>query len=77
LKAVKEKDVSDSELKYLLLALPYDTVDEFDLQLSVVENRIATLESVDDPSVSCVKKIGTMFFKKNEKRYRGDQKRYA
>ncbi len=61
LRAVKEKAVPDSELKYLLLALPYDTVDDLDLQLSVVEKRIAIMRSVDDPAVAELKEKALRF----------------
>ncbi len=61
LRMVKEEAVPEAELKYLLLALPYDTVDDIDLQLSVVENRAAIMGSVDDPSVAELKEKALRF----------------
>jgi len=66
LRAVKEKAVQDWEIKLLFTMLPLDTVDNLDQKISVVENRIAILNSIDDPSVVEVKEKGLYFLKKKE-----------
>ncbi len=63
LQTVKEKAIQDRELEYLLTMLPLDLVvdRDMDVRISLVEKRIAILNSINDPSVSKVKERGLRF----------------
>jgi hypothetical protein len=69
LKSVRRKAIQDSELRYLFTALPLDLPDreDIDVLISAVENRISILNSIDDPSVTGVKKKGLQFLKEDRK----------
>ncbi|MFZ0943523.1 MAG: hypothetical protein WB930_06315 [Syntrophobacteraceae bacterium] len=64
LQTVREKAIQDRWLKCLLTELPLDLVDrETSEVISVIDNRIAILNSIDDPSVIEVKERGLHFLK--------------
>lgn len=62
LRIVKEKAIKDPWLECFLTALPLDLVDvDVDKVIVLVDNRIAILNSTDDPSVIEIKKRGLYF----------------
>jgi len=64
LQTVREKAIQDRWLDCLLTQRPLDLVDrETSEVISVIDNRIAILNSIDDPSVVDVKKRGLYFLK--------------
>jgi hypothetical protein len=66
LQIAKEKTIPDSQLRYFLIMLPLDTVDNIDHKISVVENRIAVLKGCSDKSFSEIKKRGLFFLEKEK-----------
>ncbi len=68
LRTVREKDIQDKQLKRLLVTLPLDLVaDRDDVRISLLNKRIALLNSIDDPSVAEVKEKGLHFLKEYRK----------
>jgi hypothetical protein len=61
LQIAKEKAISDSEINYMLTMLPLDTVDNINLNISMVENRINVLKKIDDESLNEIRKKGLSF----------------
>src|SRR5208337_1372602 len=55
LQSGKEMGISDSEIVYMLTMLPLDTVDDIDLQISMIKNRIEKLKNIDDESLNEIK----------------------
>jgi hypothetical protein len=66
LRIVKERAIPDSQLRYLLTMLPLDTVDNIDLKISVVENRIKILKSLSDELFTEIKGKGLSFLEKEK-----------
>ncbi len=64
LQIVNEKVISDLQLRYFLTMLPLYTVDNIDLKISMMENRMAILEGVNEESFKKIKKRGLFFLKK-------------
>lgn len=56
LKIIKEKEIPDSQTRYLLTMLPLDMVDDIDRQIRVVENRVLLLNGVDEVSFEEIRK---------------------
>ena len=67
LRTVKEDAIPDSQLSDFLTMLPLDTVDDFDRQMRIIENRIALLKSIDEVSLEEEKKRGLFFLEKEKK----------
>ena len=67
LQTVKEKAIKDSQLRYMIIMLPLYTVDNINLKLSVVENRIAILKTIREESLNEKRDKGISFLKKEKK----------
>lgn len=67
LQIVKENKVPDSRLRYMFTMLPVQTVDDIDLSISVVENRIAILNRISDKAFEEVKFSGLFYLRKFKK----------
>jgi len=66
LQIIKEKDISDLQLRDFLIMLPLDTVDHLDRQIHMIENRIALLKAVDESSLQEAKKRGLSFLEREK-----------
>lgn len=64
MRIVKDQGIKDTELNFMLIMLPLDTVDNINLKLSVVENRIAILKTINDKSFIGIKEKGLSFLEK-------------
>jgi len=66
LQIIKEKEVSDLQLRDFLIMLPLDTVDHLDRQIHMIENRIALLKAVDENSLQEAKNRGLSFLEREQ-----------
>ena len=66
LQIVKKNAIPDSQLSNLLTMLSLDTVDDFDRQIYIIENRISLLGGVVDDSLKEVKKLGLRSLEKEK-----------
>lgn len=61
---VKDQGIQDTQLNYMLTMLPLNTVDNINLKLSVVENRVAILKSINNKSFIEIREKGLIFLEK-------------
>lgn len=66
LQLVKDKEISELQLKLLLTMLPLDTVDNIDRKISVVEGRIVILKCFSDEAFNEISKRGLYFLEKEK-----------
>lgn len=68
LKISEEKKIPDTEFRYMLTMLPLDTVDDIERRISILDRRIATLNGVDEESLSAVRSRGLSILEQRKKR---------
>jgi hypothetical protein len=61
---LQESLIPDSELESFLTMLPLSTTDKLDLKLSIIDNRIAILESINEESFEEMKISGLFYLNK-------------
>ncbi len=64
LQTVKDKSITDSNLKSMLVMLPLETTDKIDLKMFMIKNRISILENISDGLLKGIKEKGLSFLSK-------------
>ncbi len=67
LEILKNYHITDSQIKYLFVMLPLSTVDNIDLKILMIENRIKLLKDIKEENVEEIKKKGIFFLKEEMK----------
>jgi len=64
LQIVIDKNITDRQLNYMLTMLPLHTVDNIDLKIAMLENRIDTLRSLNEKKFITIRKRGILRLEK-------------